>query len=139
MPANVNLLKTRAECDEALASLTREKASYDRSEYNDTYADNAAAYTASTNAKKLAKAEADVVRYTADVARTDISATELNAAKRSLIDAKARREKLQLSDPAATGPAAYLGEVNDDQTDKQLEVLQGAIDDVTAHKDTLSA
>lgn len=139
MSANVNLLTTRAECDEALASLTREKASYDRSEYNDTYADNAAAYTASTNAKKLAKAEADVVRYTADAARTDVSPAELHAAKRALIDATARREKLLLSDPAATGPAAYLGEVNDDQNDGQLGILQGAIDDVKAHKDTLSA
>ncbi|MBF9221060.1 hypothetical protein [Hymenobacter ruricola] len=137
--ANLNLLTTKAECDQALIGLTKERGAYAHRDSNDAYADGVATDRATTVAAQLAKATADVARYTTDVARPGLTPVELRTAKRALINATSRRDNLQLSSEATTGPTAFLAEVDDDQVDGQLAVLDKAIQDVTAHKDTLSS
>ncbi len=137
MPADVNLLTTKAECDQALDSLTKEKAAYQHRDDNQTYADGLATDRAATLAAQLAKATDDVTRYTADVARTGLTAAEMRTAQRALIAATARRDNLRLSNTAITGATAYLADVDADQVDAQIATLDAAIRAVTARKATL--
>lgn len=137
MAADVTLLTTRAECDQALASLTKERDAYAHRDTNQTYADAQATDRAGTIATQLAKAQADVAHYTAEVARPGLSATELRTAKRALIAATSRRDNLALSSETTSGPTAYLADVDADQVDAQIATLDAAIQAVTAHKNTL--
>lgn len=139
MAADVTLLTTRAECDVALASLTQEKGSYVHRDTNRDYADTEADRRAKTRADQLAQAEKAVTYYTATAANLDLNDDDRFRAQNSLISATARRDKLKLSSKMATGPTAYLAEVDDDQIDGQIAVLDAAIQAVTAHKDTLPA
>ena len=138
MPADVSLLTTPADCDTALASLTKEKAAYARRDYNQTYSDAAATDRAATIATQLAKATDDVAHYTAEVARPGITDAELRAAKRSLIAARSRRDNLELSGETTSGPASYLADVDADQVDAQLATLDAAIQAVSARRATLT-
>ena len=138
MPANLNLLTTKAECDEALDSLAKERGAYAHRDTNDAYTDEVAADRASTTATRLAKALDDVARYTTDVARPGLTPVELRTARRALIAATSRRDNLQLSSEASTGPTAFLAEVDDDQVDTQLTTLDQTIQRVRTHKDTLT-
>lgn len=137
MTADVTLLTTKAECDQALDSLTKEKASYAYRDYTQTYADGRAADRATTVAAQLAKATDDVAHYTAEVARTGLTPAQKTAAQRALIAATARKGNLELSSAAVTGPTAYLADVDADQVDAQLGTLDAAIQAVTARKAAL--
>jgi len=138
-PCAPRLLATRADCDTALASLTKEKAAYDRRDYNQTYADTAATDRAGTIATQLAKAIADVAHYTTEVARAGITDAELRTAKRALIAARGRRDNLELSGETTSGPLAYLADVDADQVDAQLATLEAAMQAVGARKAALPA
>ena len=137
MAADVNLLTTKAECDQALASLTKEKGSYEHRDYNQSYADTQATDRATTLTAQLAKAADDVTRYTADVARTGLTEVEKRASQRALITATARHATLQLNNAAVTGPTAYLADVDADQVDAQIATLDAAIQAVTNRKAAL--
>ena len=137
MPADINLLTTKAECDQALASLTKEKATYQHRDVNQSYADGLATDRAGTLAAQLAKATDDVTRYTADVARTGLTDAEKRAAQRALITATARRDTLRLNSAAVTGPPAYLADVDADQVNAQIATLETAIQAVTTRKAAL--
>jgi len=139
MPADVTLLTTRADCDTALASLTKEKAAYERRDYNQTYADTAATDRATTAAAQLAKAKDDVAHYTTEVARTGLTDAELRTAKRALIAARSRRDNLELSGETTSGPLAYLADVDADQVDAQLATLEAAMQAVGTRKAALPA
>ena len=139
MAANTDLLTTKAECDTALDSLTKEKAAYQHRDGNQAYADGVADDRATTVAVRLAKALDDVARYTADVARTGLTPVEIRTAKRALIAATSRRDNLQLSSEATTGPTAFLAEVDADQVDAQIAALDVAIQAVQARKAALPA
>jgi hypothetical protein len=137
MAADVNLLTTKAECDQALESLTREKATYAHRDYNQTYADGVATDRATTLTAQLAKAADDVTRYTADVARTGLTDVEKRASQRALITATARHATLELNNAAVTGPTAYLADVDADQVDAQIATLATAMQAVMDRKDAL--
>ncbi|MGI4866660.1 MAG: hypothetical protein ACRYFZ_22250 [Janthinobacterium lividum] len=137
MAANVTLLTTRAACDQALASLTKERGTYAHRDANQTYADAQATDRAGTIAAQLAKATDDVTHYTAEVARPGLSDAELRSARRSLIAATSRRDNLTLSSETTSGPAAYLADVDADQVDAQIATLDAALAAVAAHKGTL--
>ena len=139
MAADVTLLKTKADCDVAVASLTKERGTYTHRDYNQSYSETQVAERATTVAAQLDKAIADVAHYTGEVARPGLTANELRAARRALITATARRDNLQLSSETVSGPDAYLDQVNGDQVDGQMAVLDQRIQDVLTHKDTLSA
>lgn len=139
MPADVSLLTTRAECDTALASLTKEKAAYERRDYNQTYAATAATDRAATLAAQLAKATDDVTHYTAEIARPGLDDTALRVAKRALIAARGRRDNLELSGETTSGPLAYLADVDADQVDAQLATLEAAIQAVGTRRAALPA
>jgi len=139
MPADVSLLTTRAECDLALASLTKEKAAYARRDYNQTYSDTAATDRATTIAAQLAQATDAVAHYTAEVARPGLDENALRTAKRALIAARGRRDNLELSGETTSGPLAYLADVDADQVDAQLATLEAAIQAVGTRKAALPA
>ncbi|MCI1189229.1 hypothetical protein MON38_17530 [Hymenobacter sp. DH14] len=123
MAADVTLLTTKAECDQALDSLTKEKATYAYRDYTQTYADGRATERATTVAAQLAKATDDVAHYTTEAARTGLTPVELRAAKRALIAATSRRDNLTLSSETTSGPTAYLADVDADQVDAQIATL----------------
>ncbi len=137
MAADVNLLATKAECDEALKSLAKEKGTYEHRDYNQSYADTQSTERATTLTAQLAKATDDVAHYTTEAARTGLTATEQRSAQRALIAATARRANLTLSTAAVSGPTAYLSNVDADQIDAQLATLDTAIQAVTARKAAL--
>ena len=137
MPADVTLLTTKAECDTALASLIKEKGTYEHRDYNQSYADTQATDRATTLAAQLAKAADDVTHYTAEAARTGLTESEKRAAQRALIAATARKANLALSTSAVTGPTAYLADVDADQVDAQIATLDAAIQAVTVRKAAL--
>lgn len=137
MAANVNLLTTKAECDQALDSLTKEKGTYTHRDYNQTYADTQATDRATTVSTQLAKATDDVAHYTTEVARVGQTPTESRAAKRALIAATARRDNLTLSAESTTGSPAFLAEVDADQVDAQIAALDRAIQAATDRKAAL--
>ncbi len=139
MPANPTTLTTRAECDEALASLQLELAAYQHRTSNQAYADEQAGRQAGTTAARLAKATADVAHYTAEAARPGLTPTELRSAKNALITATAQRDRLGLASAAQTGSAAYLSDIDADQVNAQVVVLTGAIAQATARKAALPA
>ena len=137
MAADVNLLTTKADCDQALACLTKEKGTYEHRDYNQTYADTQATDRATTVAAQLAKATDDVAYYTTEAARTGLTPAETRAARRALIAATARRDNLTLSSDSSSGPTAYLADVDADQVDAQITTLDAAIQAVTARKAAL--
>ena len=138
MPADVTLLKTKAECDQAVASLTKEKTAYQHRDSSQEYADTLATDRATTVSAQLTKAIDDVAHFTTEVARPGQTPVEIRAAKRGLIAATSRRDNLLLSSETTSGPEAFLGEVDADQVDGQITVLDQAILNVKNHKDTLS-
>jgi hypothetical protein len=137
MPADVNLLTTKAECDQAFESLTKEKAAYQHRDTNQAYADGVATDRATTLTAQLAKATDDVAHYTAEVARPGLTPAQKTAAQRALIAATARQGNLQLSSAAVTGPTAYLADVDADQVDAQIATLDSALQAVSARKAAL--
>ena len=139
MAANLSLLTTRAECDEALAGLAAELKTYQHRDSNISYADDQAQTRATTTAARLAKATDDVAHYTAEVARTGLTAAEKFRAENSLITAKTQRERSALATGAQTGSVAFLSEVDGDQIDAQVDVLTRTQTAVTNHKATLPA
>ena len=68
MPADITLLTTKADSDQALASLTKEKGTYEHRDYNQSYADGVATDRATTLTARLAKATDDVAHYIIEAA-----------------------------------------------------------------------
>lgn len=132
-------LKTWADCDAATAGLNLELRTYEHRDYNLTYADENAAAQATTNAARLAKATADVARYTEDLARPGQTPAEKTRTQRALITATAQRDRYTLTSEALTGSSAYLADVDADQIDGQVAILTAAKAAVAAHRATLSA
>ena len=137
MPADITLLITKADCDQVLASLTKEKGTYEHRDYNQTYADTQATDRATTVAAQLAKATDDVAHYTIEAARPGLTPAETRAAQRALIAATARKANLALSSDSTTGSTAYLADVDADQVDAQIATLTTAIQAVTTRKAAL--
>ena len=139
MPASLTSLTTRAECDDALDSLSIELGTYQHRTANLDYADTVAGRAATSTASRLAKATADVAHYITEVARAGQTPAELRRAQSALISATAQRDRLALATTALTGSAAYLSAVDADQVEGQVTILTAAQTAVTAHKATLPA
>ena len=134
MPADITLLTTKADGDQALASLTKEKGTYEHRDYNQSYADGVATDRATTLTARLAKATDDVAHYIIEAARTGLIDGEKRATQRVLITVTARQANLQLNSAAVSGPTAYLVDVDSDQVDAQINTLNAAIQVVTTRK-----
>jgi len=137
--ASLSHLTTKAMCGEVLDRLGIKLTTYEHQTSNIDYAEEVAGRTATNTATRLAKATADVTRYTTDVARPGQTPVELRRAQSALITATAQRDHLALDTTAQTGSEAYLDEVATDQLDGQVAVITARIAEVTAHRDTLSA
>ena len=136
MPADITLFATKTDCDQALvlASLTKEKGTYEHRDYNQSYADGVATDRATTLTARLAKATDDVAHYIIEAARTGLIDGEKRATQRVLITVTARQANLQLNSAAVSGPTAYLDDVESDQVDVQITTLNAAIQAVTTRK-----
>ena len=139
MTASLSLLTTRAECDEALASIAAKLAGYQHRDSNISWADDQAATRATTTAARLAKALDDVAHYTTEAARTGLTAAEKFRAENSLITAKAQRDRLTLAKGTQTGSVAFMSDVENDQNDAQIALLTATQTAVTNHKPTLTS
>lgn len=137
MPADITLLTTKADGDQALASLTKEKGTYEHRDYNQSYADGVATGRATTLTARLAKATDDVAHYIIEAARTGLIDGEKRATQRILITVTARQANLQLNSAAVSGPIAHLDDVDSDQVDVQIATLNAAIQVVTTRKAAL--
>ena len=137
--ASLSHLLTRADCDEVLDKNGIELAAYQHRNSNTDYADTVAGRTAISTATRLARATADVTRYTADLARPGQTKAELRRIQGNLITATAQRDHLALDTSSQTGATAYLTELNTDQVDGQIALLNASTVAVTAHRATLTS
>ena len=135
--ASLAHLLTRADCDEVLDKNAIELAAYQHRNSNTDYADTVAGRTATSTATRLARATADVARYTADLARPGQTKAELLRIQGNLITATAQRDHLALDTTGQTGSTAYLTELKADQVDGQIAFLTASTAAVTAHRATL--
>ncbi|RAK64050.1 hypothetical protein DLM85_19085 [Hymenobacter edaphi] len=135
------MLRTQAECDTALTSLNRELREFTlNDQVLDLRADKSAE-RAAERATALQTATAEVTRLTPQVAGLAVGTREHRFLDRLLTQAKRRVEDLSL--PAAPGTKtpvdAFLQAVDVRQVAVQVPELEKAIDEVTAHRATLSA
>ena len=141
MPFPVELLRTKAECDTALASLSTELRVFTvRDQVLDLRADQSAD-RATTRAAALQEATAEVSRLTPLVASLTPGSGEYYTLNRLLTRAIRRVEDLSIGTaPTAQTPvAAFLQAVDVRQVAVQVPELEQAIAEVTTHRTTVPA
>ena len=141
MPFPVELLRTQAECDDALAALTSELRVFTvRDQVLDLRADQSAE-RASSRATALQDATAEVNRLTPLVASLTLGSGEYYTLNRLLTRATRRIEDLSTGTaPTAQTPvAAFLQAVDVRQVAVQVPELEQAIVEVTARRAIVTA
>jgi hypothetical protein len=140
MPFPVQLLRTRAECDQALESLNAELRVFTvNDQVLDLRADQAGD-RAADRAQEITATTATVARLTPLVAGLTAGTDEHALTSRLLTRATRRLEDLTSATPVtASGPLAFLKAVDVRQVQVQVPELQAAIAEVTAHRPTLTA
>jgi len=140
MPFPVQLLTTRAECDEALKDLNDELRVFTVTDsVLDLRADQASdrAQDRAAEVRDLTKEEAELTPL---VAGLTVGSTSYLLNNRRLLTVKQRLETLNLpSGTAARGPVAFKKAVDVRQVQVQVPELQAAIAEVTAYRPTLPA
>ncbi len=139
MPASLTTLTTRAQCDEALASLAAEVRTYQHRNTNLAFADETATLNQADTATQLAGATASVTFFTDSLARPNLPTAEKKRLESQLLTARYRFDRLTAQSGTQTGSAAYLADVDADQVAAQVAVLTAAQAAVTAHRATLPA
>ena len=139
MPADPNLLTTRAECDEADADLDAEIDGY---QYRDTgidFRDRQAGRTQTEVSGALAGVNAEIASFTTSLAQSDLPTTLRRQYESKLRKANDRKDNLTERGEARTGSGAYLAAVDADQVAAQVQVLTDAKAAVAARKAALPA
>ena len=139
MALNLQLLTTRAECDEALDNLAAELDGYQHRDGNLDYADRQAGRTATDVAGRLAGVQAEIDSYTTTLAQPNLPAAMRRQFDSKLRRATDRKDNLDERGQARTGAAAFLAGVDADQIAAQVTILTDAQRAVSAHKATLPA
>jgi len=139
MPANVNLLLTRADCVLAKEALEAELDGYQNRDQNDAYQDRREGRTEGSAAARLATVTGQVTYLQAQLARTDLSAAERVRNEGLLDSATYQQRRLNRRTTGGGGAPAYLGEVDNDQTDGQVAILTAAIAAAQTRHDALPA
>ncbi|PJJ60098.1 hypothetical protein [Hymenobacter chitinivorans] len=139
MALDLSFLTTRAECDDVLAALAAELASYQNRDTNLDYADFRTEQGQTKVKALLIGVEAEILGFTNLLATPGISASLRKQNETKLRKATDRRDNLKDVGGARSGPARVLSQVDVKQIDKQIEVLTEAQAEVTAHRATLAA
>ncbi len=139
MPADVALLLTLADCDEALEKLDIELDSFLNRDQNHDYADRRDGRVVATVTSQLAGVNAKIDSYTATLSQPNLSADERERTELLKMGAEFQRAKLTRSARTRTGAAAFLADVGADQIEVEVTVLTDARARVVAHRATRTA
>jgi hypothetical protein len=137
MALTLTLLTTKAECDEAFASLAAELDTYAQRDSNLDFADRQADRASTGAAAQLAGVTAEIAGLTAMLAVPGLSPAQRRTTESKLRRANDRKDNLTERGQARTGAAAFLAEVDAEQVAAQVATLTQAQAAVTAHRATL--
>ena len=137
MAFNVNLLKTRAQCLAAKALLEAELDTYSVRNVNLDYQDRQAERAETVVATRLATAISQLAYATKELARPDLSDADHKRYRMQELTARQKKERLEIQ--AEEGVNAFVGEVDADQVDGQVEILTRAIAATQVRHDALPA
>jgi hypothetical protein len=139
MALNLSLLTTKAECDIVLDDVAAELDTYQQRDSTGNYQDRQATRAQSAVTALLAGVNAEITAYTNILATPGLTNQLRRLNQSKLRRANDRLENLTERTTARTGPAAFLGELDDEQVDAQVAVLTRAQSEVTDYKATLPA
>jgi len=139
MPYDVNLLKSRAQCLQAKASLEAELDGYQNRDQNEDFRDRQAGRASATASSRLAT-YTDRVKYLTDqLARPDLAAADRDRYDDELLTANYQKSRLTKRSADTGSAATFLADVDADQLDAQVTLLRGAIAAVQTRHDALPA
>ena len=139
MAFDVNLLKTRAQCVAAKASLEAELDSYTVRNTNLDFRDRQAERSETSVASRLATATSQLTYATQELARPDLSDVDRSRYKAQQLTARHQKERLESRAEEEGGTTAFLADVDADQVDGQVAILTSAIAATQTRHDALSA
>lgn len=139
MPYDVNLLKSRAQCAAAKASLEAELDGYQNRDQNEDFRDRQAGRASATASSRLATYTDRVKYLTEQLARPNLAAADRARYDDELLTATYQKARLTKRSVDTDGTATFLADVDADQLDAQVALLRGAIAAVQAHQDALPA
>ncbi|MDB5268870.1 MAG: hypothetical protein JWP58_1910 [Hymenobacter sp.] len=139
MAFDVNLLKTRAQCVAAKASLEAELDSYSNRDTNLDYRDRQAQRSETSVASRLATATSQLAYATQELDRAELSDADRKRYKAQQMTARHQKERLESQAEEEGGTSAFLADVDADQVDGQVTILTAAITAVQIRHEALSA
>ena len=139
MAFDVTLLKTRAQCLAAKASLEAELDSYSNRDTNLDFHDRQAVRSETSVASRLATATSQLAYATQELARPDLSDADLKRYKAQQMTARHQKERLESQAEEEGGTSAFLADVDADQVDGQVAILTSAIAAAQTRHDALPA
>jgi hypothetical protein len=139
MAFDVNLLKTRAQCLAAKASLEAELDSYSNRDQNLAFHDRQATRSETSVASRLATATSQLAYATQELARPDLSDVDRKRYKAQQLTARHQKERLESQSEEEGGTSAFLADVDADQVDGQVTILTSAIAATQTRHDALTA
>ena len=139
MAYDVNLLKTRQQCQDAQASLEAELDGYQNRDQNDAYRERRSSRTDAASTSRLSTYTDQVTYLTDQLARPNLSAADRQRYNDQLLTANYQKARLTNRAANAGGTAAFLADVDEDQIDAQVALLTQAIADVQTQHDALPA
>jgi hypothetical protein len=131
------LLTTKAECDEALASLAAELDGYQQRDSNLAFQGRETDRTGTEVAGLLAGVNGEIAGLQASLATPGLPAPLRKQYESKLRRANDRKDNLTERGQARTGAAAFLAEVDAEQVAAQVATLTQAQAAVAAHRATL--
>lgn len=139
MALDLSLLTTKAECDEALASLTAELDSYQQRDSNLAFQDRQTDRTSTEVTGQLAGVIGEIAGLQAALATPGLPANQRKQYENKLRRANDRKDNLTERGGVRTGSLAFLAAVDNAQLDAQVAILNDAIAQATAQKGKLPA
>ena len=139
MSLDLSELTNRPQCDEVLSSLEAELAGYQIRDNNQGHAETRSAHTDATKAKRLADVQSDIDLYEYNLAKPGLSDDRREEYASKLRRAIDKRDNLNDRSGGQKPTQRVLAAVDAQQVDAQVAVLTAAIQQVRAHRDTLSA
>ena len=139
MPADVILLKTFADCDEATTTLGDELDMYQNKDQNLDYADRRDGRVVASVTGQLAGVNAKIDAYTATLTQPNLPADERENTELLKMGAEYQRARLTRSAKTRTGASAFLADVDADQVEGQVTILTTTRARVVTHRATLTA
>jgi hypothetical protein len=137
MALDLTPLTTKAECDEALASLTAELDGYQQRDSRLAYQDRQTDRTSTGLTGQLAGVNGEIAGLQAALATPGLPANMRKQYENKLRRANDYKDNLNERSSTRTGSAAVLTAVDNAQLDAQVAILTDAIAQVEARKGQL--